>query len=93
MTRHKAIANCLNICFNKQYDVLARFPECSNLRLGVYTPYAHEKSNQSLHNTLFRQSSLCRFRFLLVVKTYHKNDIETHFCERAQCSVKMVKKC
>jgi len=28
---------------------LARFTECSNLRLVVYTPYAHEYSNQSLN--------------------------------------------
>jgi len=32
-------------------EALARFTEFSNLRLGVYTPYAHENSNQSL-NTL-----------------------------------------
>jgi len=29
-------------------EALARFTEFSNLRLGVYTPYAHENSNQSL---------------------------------------------
>jgi len=30
-------------------EALARFTEFSNLRLGVYTPYAHENSNQSLN--------------------------------------------
>ena len=29
-------------------EALARFTEFSNLRLCVYTPYAHENSNQSL---------------------------------------------
>ena len=29
-------------------EALARFTEFSNQRLGVYTPYAHENSNQSL---------------------------------------------
>jgi len=29
-------------------EALARFTEFSNLRLGVYTPYAHKNSNQSL---------------------------------------------
>ena len=30
-------------------EALARFTEFSNLRLGVYTPYAHEKRIQSLN--------------------------------------------
>ena len=29
-------------------EALARFTEFSNLRLGVYTPYAHEKRIQTL---------------------------------------------
>jgi len=29
-------------------EALARFTDFSNLRLGVYTPYAHENSKQSL---------------------------------------------
>jgi len=28
---------------------IARLKEFSNLRLGIYTPYAHENSNQSLN--------------------------------------------
>jgi len=31
-------------------EALVRFTEFSNLRLGVYTLYAHENSNQSLNN-------------------------------------------
>jgi len=34
-------------------EALARFTEFSNLRLGVYTPYAHENSNQSLNRSFF----------------------------------------
>jgi len=30
-------------------EALARFTEFSNLRLGIYTPYAHEKRIQSLN--------------------------------------------
>ena len=34
-------------------EALARFTEFLNLCLGVYTPYAHENSNQSLINNLW----------------------------------------
>ena len=37
-------------------EALARFTEFSNLRLGVYTPYAHESSNQSLIVIVYAQS-------------------------------------
>ena len=37
-------------------EALARFTEFSNIRLGVYTPYAHENSNQSLNIHTFKGS-------------------------------------
>ena len=43
-------------------EALARFTEFSNLRLGVYTPYAHEKSNQSLNN---------RFAYTFITVSYY----------------------
>ena len=43
----------LNFLYEKNKRLIcvtgtARFTEFSNLRLGVYTPYAHEKTIQSL---------------------------------------------
>jgi len=36
-------------------EALARFTEFSNLRLGVYTPYVHENSNQSLNTSTSKE--------------------------------------
>jgi len=35
--------------FKTYREALARFADFSNLRLGVYTQYPHEKSNQTLN--------------------------------------------
>jgi len=37
-----------DVALKNYREALGRFTEFSNHRLGVYTPYAHENSNQSL---------------------------------------------
>jgi len=51
-------------------EALARFTEFSNQRLGVYTPYAHENSNQSLNNHLEDTSVSVLFTNLMPKITY-----------------------
>ena len=50
-------------------EALARFTEFSNLRLGVYTPYAHENSNQTLNEKwcilLYCSICICMYTVLI----------------------------
>jgi len=57
--------NTLTIC----EGYIARFTEFSNLRLGVYTPYAHEKRIQSLINVS---------EYLYVCVLFHLNNYSKH---------------